>query len=158
MEEEFRDITGTNGIYQISNLGRVMSHRKAKPKILKGCATKVYRKVHLNKQDRMIHQLVAEEFLGHVPCGYAIVIKHKDGDRFNNRLENLELIHHWQEDSKRVSYSINTSEYVGVSWAKKANKWLAQITANQKVKHLGLFADELEASKAYQTALKSLTQ
>jgi hypothetical protein len=158
MEEEFRDITGTSGIYQISNLGRVRSTKTAKPKILKGCVNQVYRKVHLNKQDRNIHVLVAEAFLGHTLCGYAVVVKHKDGDRLNNRLDNLELVHHFQDKSKRQGLNRKTSKYVGVSWAKKANKWLAQITANQKVRHLGHFADELEASEAYQTALKSLTQ
>jgi len=156
MQEEFREITGTNGIYQISNLGRVRSNKTSKPKILKGCVNQVYRKVHLNKQDRMIHQLVAEAFLGHTLCGHAVVVKHRDGDRLNNRLDNLELVHHFQDKSKRQGLSRKTSKYVGVSWAKNNCRWIAKIYNNGKSKHLGSFDCEIEASEAYQAALKNI--
>ena len=36
---------------------------------------------------RRIHQLVAMAFLGHVPCGFKLVVNHIDLDRLNSVLE-----------------------------------------------------------------------
>lgn len=49
-----------------------------------------------------------------------------------------------------------TSEYKGVCFNKRDNKWVAQITINGNKKHLGYFLTELEAHQAYQTKLKEL--
>ena len=43
---------------------------------------------------------------------------------------------------------IFTSKYKGVSFCKRANKWMAQIMVNGKNKHLGYFKTELEAHQA----------
>lgn len=56
---------------------------------------------------------------------------------------------------KRVSYS---SKYKGVSWSKGSKKWLVQIRINGKVKHIGLYEDELDAHKAYQDELNKVKQ
>lgn len=42
-----------------------------------------------------------------------------------------------------------SSKYKGVTWHKATSKWAAQIMANGKIHHLGLFKDEREAAKAY---------
>jgi hypothetical protein len=42
-----------------------------------------------------------------------------------------------------------TSEYKGVSWYKKNQKWIVSITIDGKKKHLGSFTDELEARDTY---------
>jgi hypothetical protein len=39
-----------------------------------------------------------------------------------------------------------------VSWAKSSSKWKAQIQIDGKKRHLGLFAAEEEAAKAYRDA------
>ena len=46
-----------------------------------------------------------------------------------------------------------SSKYVGVYWNKSLNKWVAQITINNKNKYLGTFTDEYEAHLAYKKAL-----
>lgn len=88
--EEWRDIKGYEGKYQISNLGRVRSIRiRAYTEKDNG-----YRYVTLNKNGAnhnfFIHRLVAEAFLGEIPSGY--VVNHIDYDRANNCLDNLEII------------------------------------------------------------------
>ena len=45
-----------------------------------------------------------------------------------------------------------TSQYLGVSWDKRRNAWWAKINVDGIRKDLGIFADELEAAKAYNGA------
>jgi len=46
--------------------------------------------------------------------------------------------------------------YIGVSWNKKAKKWISYIKIKNKLNHLGYFTNELEASRAYNQALINL--
>lgn len=46
----------------------------------------------------------------------------------------------------------SSSVYKGVSFSKKADKWVASITKDGKTKHLGVFPDEVSAATAYNTA------
>ena len=159
MVEEFRNIKGYEGIYQVSNLGRVKSlnynHTK-KERILKaGDDGKGYYYVGLSKDGvlkmRKIHQLVAEYFLGHTPCGYKLVVNHIDFDKTNNNVDNLEIV--TQRENANQKHIKSSSKFVGVSWYKATNKWSASIRINGKKKHLGYFTEELEASNAYQNEL-----
>ena len=160
--EEFRDIKGHEGSYQVSNLGRVKSlARKGclKDRILKPHENAVgYLHVLLRKEckpsTRNIHQLVAESFLNHERCGYELVINHINHDRQDNRPENLEIVSNRENTNRKHLRS--SSKYTGVSWQKSANKWRVMIRFNGKQRYLGLFTDEIEASKAYQKALNEI--
>ena len=109
MEEKeiWRDIAGYEGKYQVSNLGRVRSLNYLhtgkcvvlKPKPYRGG----YHCVSLCKDGKVwyakIHRLVYDAFVG-IDKPYirgakgkdCWVINHKDENRSNNRLDNLELI------------------------------------------------------------------
>lgn len=147
--------------YSVSNKGRVKvkarvgkNGKKYKARTLKQTPDSyVYSMVLINRKPRAVHQLMAEVFLDHKPCGLEIVVDHKNNIPSDNRLENLQLITNRENLSKDKKGG--TSKYVGVSWYKATNKWLAQIRINGKQKNLGYFTDELEASKAYQTALSN---
>ena len=161
MIEEFKDIPNHEGLYQVSDLGRVKSLRFGKERILPGTqGSSGYLVVGLRKEGkpkvRKIHQLVAEAFLGHVPCGYKIIVDHIDENPLNNRLDNLQLWSHRNNIAKGFKSKGGSSEYTGVSWDKVNNKWVAQIMINGKSKFLGRFTCELKAAKAYQDALKAL--
>jgi len=95
--ETWKAIPGYIGIYQASTLGHIKcigSGKGAKVgRILKGNPTKGgYLFVNLFKygQDSSIyvHRIVAETFLGPVNGS---VVNHKNKDRQDNRLENLEI-------------------------------------------------------------------
>ncbi len=166
--EEFRDVPGYEGLYQVSNLGNVKSLAKTiirsngrkmstKEKILKLPIIGNYLSVGFCKNKKhkkyFVHQLVAMAFLNHIPNGNTgLVVDHIDNDSLNNNLENLQLISSRKNTSK--DRTGGTSQYVGVSWNKCSKKWAASIWVNRKSKHLGTFTCELEASEAYQKALK----
>jgi hypothetical protein len=173
MKEIYKDIPCYEGYYQISNLGNVKSiPRKilnqgefefiSKEKILKngkcGKQGNDYFKVDLYKNGSSkrfkIHQLMAIVFLNHQPSGNKIVVDHINNDRFDNRIENLQLIPHRENLSKDMKK--RSSKYVGVRWDKKINKWQARIYIKEKRINLGYFTDELEAHLAYQKALNEI--
>ena len=155
--------------YEISNLGRVKSLARTvifsdgrvvsrKEKFLKlSVNDRGYLIVSLCKdtksKTKKVHQLVAIAFLNHTPDGNKLVIDHIDNNPLNNKLGNLQIITHRENTSKDRKGS---SQYTGVSWHKPCKKWIARIYINGKSKNLGRFKDELEAAKAYQTALKEL--
>lgn len=171
MQEIFKDIQGYEGLYQVSNLGgvkslsRFVNHSRGgkqhiKEKMLKpafsGNGYLIVSIYNGKKKSHKIHQLVAVAFLNHNPCGHKLVVDHRDFDRSNNHLSNLKLIS--QRENSNQKHLKSSSKYVGVSLVKSTDKWYACITINGKNKNLGCFVNELEASRAYQNALKNLTK
>jgi hypothetical protein len=159
MEEIFKDIPGYEGMYQVSNLGRVKSFKLKQEKLLKLTVGKAgYKIVALckdkNSIKKTIHQLVAISFLGHIPSGHKLVIDHIDNDKLNNRVDNLHIVTQRFNSSKNDK--IYSSKYRGVRWHKVAKKWVVQIYINGKNEHLGTFTDELEASEVYINKLRQI--
>jgi hypothetical protein len=155
-KEVWKSIPNYEGLYEVSSLGRVKSlyiNRCLNPYI-----SARYYCVGLSKngvqKNKRVHQLVAEMFLNHTPCGMKLVIDHINGNPLDNKVENLQLISQRQNISKMNGNF--SSKYLGVSWDKNSNKWTAKININQKQYHLGLFNCELAASQAYQNKLKEI--
>ena len=103
--EEWRDIQGYEGLYMVSNLGRVKSlnyHRTGKERIMKpsdnghGYLFVVLCKDGKDKNCR-INRLVAQAFLPN-PDNLPEV-NHKDENKYNNCVENLE----WCDRSYNVN-------------------------------------------------------
>ena len=97
MEEIWKDIKGYEGLYQISNLGNIKSTHsrfgmRKQPKNARIGINKGYKRYGLSKDGKEIkfyvHRLVAEAFIPN-PNGYPC-INHKDENKFNNNVENLE--------------------------------------------------------------------
>lgn len=155
--EEWIKIKGFEN-YEISNFGRVRSLKFGRERILKGVINSSgYYQVTLcangKKSIKTIHQLVAIAFLNHTPNGMSLVINHKDFNKLNNSVYNLEIT--TNRENTNLKHIKSSSQYTGVSWDKNNNKWRANICINKKLIHLGLFHCELEANNAYQKALSN---
>ena len=159
MTEQWIDIAGYEGLYQISNFGNVKSIRFDKEKLLlPQTNSKGYYFVVLcdktKRKQMQIHQLVAIAFLNHIPCKMELVINHINFDKKDNNVSNLEIVTN-RENSNRKHLK-STSKYTGVSFEKDRNKWISQIKINGKRVLLGRFSNEIDANDAYQSKLKEI--
>lgn len=156
-KEIWKEIPGYEGMYEVSDLGRVKSLKYNKERILKPYVdSQGYYGISLsfnNKaKTKKVHQLVAITFLNHTPDGTTkIVVDHIDNNPLNNRLDNLQVISQRENTSKDKKGG--SSNFIGVSWTKARRRWRAAIRINKKEIYLGDFKDEEEASNAYQSAL-----
>ena len=100
MVEEWRPVVGHEGWYEISSLGRARSLRNRygnpRVKMLTAWLRLGYPTVSIRGLDRSrpvsVHRLVAAAFLGPCPRGHEV--NHKDFDRANPTLTNLEYVTH----------------------------------------------------------------
>lgn len=83
-------------------------------------------------------------------------IDHIDGNRQNNRIDNLRAATYAQNQQNRTLDIRNKSGYTGVSWDKGHQKWIAKICFQRKQRTLGVFANVEDAAKAYANAKAEL--
>jgi hypothetical protein len=164
MEEILIDIPNYKGLYKGSSLGKIWSvprkilkNKEIGGYYLEGIPNgKGYLQVKLQKngisKTIKVHQLIAMCFHNHIPDGHYKVVNHKDFDKLNNVPSNLQVVTPRVNGNKKHIKS--SSQYTGVCWHKKANKWSAQIRFKYASVHLGLFTDEEEAFEIYQKALR----
>lgn len=114
--ETWRPVPGYEGFYEVSDQGRVRSldrvvTSKGSAKRVKGQVRRHninwagYHLVHLSreaqKQAVLVHRLVLEAFVGSAPEGKPFAL-HGNGDRADNRLENLR----WGSQSENMMDSV----------------------------------------------------
>lgn len=77
-----------------------------------------------------------------------MIVDHIDGNVLNNKKSNLRECT-IQQNCYNISAKKGTSNYKGVYFDNKANKWASSISINKKTIYLGVFKDEKMAAKMY---------
>jgi len=82
------------------------------------------------------------------------IVDHKDRNSLNNNIENLRELTNSQNLRNSDKRRKGSSVYKGVSWHKKAKKWIAYFYINNKLNHLGLFENEDDAGQAVNDTIR----
>jgi len=156
--ENWIDIIGYEGLYQVSDLGRIKNIKFKKERILKPQLNN-HGYLHIDfckygvRKTKVLHRLVYESFNGKTDLQVDHII---EGNKLDNRLCNLQAISSRNNISKYYKTVKKSSHFTGVHWHKKQKRWNAMIRINGNNKHLGSFPNEFDAHQKYQNALQSL--
>lgn len=148
--EVWKDLDGYEGIYQISNLGRVKSFKNnLEGKILKvGSDNKYQAKTFTkdgNRKSIYIHRLVLETFTYKSEED----VDHINGLKNDNRLTNLRYLPH--RDNINCYYDSKNGKH-GATLVAIRNNWRSTIRLENERYFLGNFSSKEEAHNAYKTA------
>ena len=165
MKEIWKDIKEYEGLYQVSNLGRVKSlkriekfyHNNNDKILIQSKCSNGYLKIVLSKnnlhKNYMTHRLVAKTFLPNPENKRTV--NHKDGNKQNNCVDNLE----WATYSENIQHAYNLGLNYGSDKLKgragklsKMSKSVYQIDRN-KNKILNEYYSVREAER--QTKIKA---
>ena len=111
---------------------------------------KGYLKGSVNQRLYRVHRLVFLYFHGFMPTQ----VDHIDGNRQNNRIQNLRQATSAQNNQNRMA--TGASKIKGVVWHKQSKKWVASICINRKSVHLGSFEKIEDAAQVATDARKKL--
>lgn len=152
-QEKWKDVKGYEGLYQVSNLGRVRSldHYASngytdilyKGKILTAWldSRKYYLMVTMKNKNYLIHRLVAQAFIPN-PDNLPEV-NHKDGNKANNCVDNLE----WCTSKQNKEHAYKTGLYDTQKFRnRKSLPDSKRITINGVTKTLWKWSKELGIS------------
>jgi len=165
-DEEFKPIKGYEGLYEISSLGRIFSLSKSwgrnrfhpKMELLQSFSSK-YLSVHLNNNGNArtlrTHNLVWDHFGDRPRKGFKSQVDHKDGDRLNNGINNLQLLTGRRNSIKSHIQGGRTLP-TGVYPRQGGTRFVASIVVNKKSLYLGYFSSMDQASRAYQNQLSQI--
>jgi len=157
--EEYRDIPGFEGLYAVSNYGNVWSHKRNRL-LRTGPDGSQYLTVGLMKNSKRnamrVHILVAMAFLDHIPDGtHKVVVDHRNNDRSNNNLSNLQLTTNRHNSSKDKVRKYGAHLPTGV-YITPNKRFRSRIMIDKKQISLGVFDTPEEASAAYQTVVDKI--
>lgn len=129
---------------------RVSRGGTAQPGVVAGTRhTEGYTRINVDGNFHYAHRLAWAFVYGVQPSGE---IDHINGDRADNRIVNLRDLSCLGNNRNKRLLDENRSGVCGVSWHKKAKKWMATIGVGNKQVYLGLFATVEDAKAARDAA------
>jgi HNH endonuclease/AP2 domain len=134
---------------------RLHNSKRTKNSSSAGCLNKDtgYIQIKIDGHLYRAHRLAWFYVYGNFPIHQ---IDHINGNRSDNRIENLREATHLQNQHNQTKPRANNTGYKGVSFYAPLLKYRARIKLKNKEKHLGYFDTPEEAYEAYCNAAKSL--
>ena len=103
-----------------------------------------YKSIGFMGKEYMAHRLIFMFHHGYFPPE----VDHIDGNKLNNRIENLRPATHAENlKNQKLRYD-NKVGVKNVAWATREQKWRVRVTVNGKDKHIGYFKDRDLAGSA----------
>jgi hypothetical protein len=137
----------------VSNKGFVKSHKgNILAFINMGDCLRINLKSDKKQRRMAVHRLVAYAFLGVDIKDATLVVKHIDGDIYNNSVENLKVVNRASEATlkKRVERESGVNN---INWYPPLNKWKLAYRIRRKkqefFKHLGYFHSLQDAKNVH---------
>lgn len=96
-----------------------------------------YMRVMVNGKEYKIHRLIFLMHHGYFPE----MIDHINGNRSDNRIENLRPATNQQNQHNVIAPRTNTSGVKNVTWSKRNKKWCVELRVNGKHKNFGQYHD-----------------
>lgn len=171
MKEEWRDIDGFEGYYQVSSFGRIRSldrtvkYSDGRVFSYKGIILKTENKIGNSGYNNVVLSVSGKQYYSdiHVLVAKAFVpnpenkpwVNHKDGNKLNNNKKNLE----WVTKSENVIHALEkdlTPHGEKCSWSKLNNKQILEIyelSHNTKMRHVDI-AKKYNISKGTVSKIK----
>jgi len=158
--ELWEDVPGYDGLYKISNQGRMKSFKTTNSKIPSAgrilsprVDTAGYQMATLSKnniqKNFLIHRMVAMIFIQNPE--EKPIVDHIDGTKLNNHVENLKWSTLSENTMNQKLHSNNTSGFRGVH--RNGARWAASVTLHGVLTHLGTFDTIEQAVLARDTSL-----
>jgi len=108
-----------------------------------GCYASRYARIGIDNKNYKLHRIIFLYHNGYMPK----MIDHINGNRFDNRIENLREVTNVQNRYNSRLYSTSKSGVKNVYWQKNVGKWNVTMTINGKRKNFGYYTDLEEANQ-----------
>lgn len=132
--------------WKVTPNGRAQAGERA------GCYTARYAQVGIDGKKYRLHRIIFLMHHGYLPK----IVDHIDGNRWNNRIENLREASSFQNVHNAKNRAQSSSKYKGVSYEPERKLWRASICCKGVKHRIGRFKNEKDAARAYDDYARKL--
>lgn len=136
-KETWKDIEGYEGLYQVSDLGRIKSlnfNKTKRRKLLKQACTYDYKHITLFLNGKRtiyrVHRLVAVAFIENI--GNKPEVNHIDGKKSNNKASNLEWCTSSENSMHAIKNKLSSTFGEGANFSKLKKSQVIRILEKHK--------------------------
>lgn len=129
--------------------GYLIRKKNGKPCGMHANHNKGYARVNVGGRKLYAHRIIFAIMTGKMPEGE---VDHLNGDRADNRIENLREVSSSENSHNYKMPRTNSSGFTGVHYHAPLRKWCARIMVNKRRISLGYFEDFEEAVQARKMA------